>query len=151
MMKTLQNNTWIHYLTLGLIFSLLTSGSCNKISEWGQEGEFYFVNKTTHKIAIIEQRLNLEIEPLQTYYLSQIQPSQKVVRPEDYQHPLSEGIGTSLEVTIHIGDKCLKQVKSDVNSILNIKSYTAEKLGERKYKFTYTFTDADYERAVACP
>ncbi len=151
MMKTLQNNTWIHYLTLGLIFSLLTSGSCNKMSEFRQEGEFYFVNKTTHKIVINEQRLKLEIEPSQIFHLYQLQLSQKVTRPEDYQDPITQEIGPSYDITIHIGDKCLKQVKSDVNSILNIKSYTAEKLGERKYKFTYTFTDADYERAVACP
>ena len=150
-MKTLQNNTWMHYLTLGLIFSLLTSGSCNKRTEWGQEGDFFFVNKSTLKITFIEQRLKFEIEPSKTFYLYQAQPSQKVVKPEDYQDPITQEIGPRSEVTIRIGDKCLKQVKSDVNSILNIKSYIAEKLGERKYKFTYTFTDADYERAVACP
>lgn len=150
-MKTLHNNTWIHYLTLGLIFSLLTSSSCNKKSEWGREGQFYFVNNSTHKIAFIEKRLKFEIEPSKTFYLQQVQSSPKVIKPEDYEDPITQEIGPSLEVTIRIGDKCLKQVKSDINSILNIKNYKSQKIENYKYKFIYTFTDADYERAVACP
>ena len=58
-----------------------------------------------------------------------------------------------IEIIIKFNDvKCLINVKeNDRNSIRDIKNFVAERINNNTYKFTYTFTEADYNRASTCP
>lgn len=50
------------------------------------------------------------------------------------------------------GNRCLSnQVATSEHSPLNIKNYVVENIDKYTYKFTYTFTEADYDRAITCP
>lgn len=148
-----QQTTWTRYLLLGLIMIgvIISLSACDKAIDWEKYGEFYLVNKTSYKIAIIDPQSKFEIAPFETFHLKQVQPSKKQVLPEEYEDPITQEIGPRLEVIVKIGDKCSIQTKNSTNSIINIKNYVAERINKTTYKFTYTFTEADYHRAVACP
>jgi len=74
----------------------------------------------------------------------------EVVTAEGYRRPFIESRGSI--ILKFDQDKCIIDHPLDSpNSIINLKNYVAEKIGDRTYKFTYTFTEADYNRAVACP
>ena len=49
-------------------------------------------------------------------------------------------------------NKCLIQTRTTENGVFNAASYKQlEKIGKITYKLTFTFTEADYNRAVTCP
>lgn len=74
--------------------------------------------------------------------------ARKKARPETYGTPFNNS--SSLVIQFD-GNKCLTMTNSSVNSLLNISNYSAEKIDAFNYKFTYTFTEADYNRATICP
>ena len=147
-----QKTIWTRYLKNGLIISsLLLFNSCTE-TEIINSGEFYFVNKTNYKITYDQVNLQkFNVNANGTTVISTSYNGGKDVNPDSYIIPLMEP--TRGVVNIQFGaNKCLlKQDRNSENSILNIKNFISEKLGVRKYKFTYTFTEADYNRAVACP
>ena len=142
-----------HYLTLGIISTTLLFNSCKKIVERTQVGEFNLVNQTTHNISFDHPSFSFVISQNSVFLLKQIQEtSNKEVNTNNYTNPIMYEIGPVSSITIKFdGNKCLKMIRTSENSILNNSNYTSEKLAERTYKFTYTFTDADYNRAVTCP
>ena len=146
-MKILQNNTWTPFLMLGLIS--ITGFGCAK-KEWTRQGEFDLVNSTTRTVVIADPNKTYEILPGATLHISQVQPSNKEVVPQSYEDPITQEVGPRQSMTVKIGDKCLTATKNSQNSILNIASYQNQKIDERSYKFTYTFTDEDYKRAGDC-
>ena len=147
----------MRFLTIGLIANVLMLVNGCITRDYGMEGEFYFVNKTNYNIVFSPgfEKYNLQPHTVSTVFRTS-DLSGKVVEPSSFASPLyKENVPMPPKQTIVIkfdGKRCMviKDEKGE-NNPLNINSYTAEKLGERKYKFTYTFTDADYERAVACP
>lgn len=146
-MKTLQNSTWMPFLMLGLI-SMIVFGCAKK--EWTRQGEFDIVNATTRTVSITDPNKTYEILPGTTLHISQVQPSNKDVVPQSYEDPITQEVGPRQSLTVKIGDKCLIATKDSQHSILNIASYQNQKIDERSYKFTYTFTDDDYKRAGDC-
>lgn len=146
-MKILQNNTWTRFLMLGLIS--ITGFSCAK-KEWTRQGEFDLVNSTTRTVVIADPNKTYEILPGAILHISQVQPSNKEVVPQSYEDPITQEVGPRQSLTVKIGDKCLIATKNSQNSILNIASYQNQKIDERNYRFTYTFTDEDYKRAGDC-
>ena len=147
-----QKTIWMRYLTFGLIISsILLFISCRK-THFLNSGEFVFVNKTNYNITYDQvnlQKFNVVANGITVFPTSF--DGGKDLNPASYLSPLM-GLNSGL-VNIQFGaNKCLlKQNQNSENSILNIKSFVSEKLGIGKYKFTYTFTDADYNRAVTCP
>jgi hypothetical protein len=146
-MKTQHNYISILFLILGLI-SINGIGCAKK--DWTRQGEFDLVNATARKVVIADPNKTYEILPGATLHISQVQPSNKDVVVESYEDPFTQEVGPRLSLTVKIGDKCLTASKDSEHSILHIASYQSQKLDERSYKFTYTFTDADYGRAGDC-
>lgn len=152
-----QNNTLKHYLIIGLIISLITLiGSCDKgIYRYERLAEFHFVNETNYNVTYPTSYERFNIAPKSAIIIKENIPvgSKKMQATiSDYISPLSSESATN-NLTIKFNNmKCLINVKEDeINSIRNIKNFIAEKIGENNYKFTYTFTEADYNRAITCP
>ena len=145
------------YLIIGLIISLFTMfGSCDDgIYRFQKEAEYYFVNETNHVITypIGYERFNISPKSIivikESIYIGSRANGAKA---SDYISPLSLESSTN-KLTIKFDNlKCLIEVKeNDVNSVRNIKNFVAETINDNNYKFTYTFTEADYNRATTCP
>ena len=143
-----QNNIWMRFLSLGIIISfVLLTNSCQKVNH-GQFAEFHFENKTNHAITYNSGFEKYNVAAMSTTIVKESQYAGKNVTAEGYMIPFGPN-----PFIIHFGQlKCIKDHHPDsTHSVLNFKSYIAEKIGDRTYKFTYTFTEADYNRAVACP
>ena len=144
-----QNSIWMRFLALGIIISLtLFINSCQKVNH-GQFAEFHFVNKTNHTITYNKPFEKYNVAAMSTTIVKESQSAGKNVTAESYHRPFMEFGGIVLKFD---QDKCIIDHPLDSpNSIINLKNYVAEKIGDRTYKFTYTFTEADYNRAVTCP
>lgn len=153
-METLQKTTWTHYLIIGLLISLFgLSNSCKKTRDYAQDGEFNFVNQTNHYISYQKGFEKYNLAPQATVIINQVQDAPgKNVDVNTYSNPFTKEYSYTEPFVIKYNDnRCLTITRSSEHTPLDIKNYNAEKLGERKYKFTYTFTEADYNRAVTCP
>ncbi|TDG35476.1 hypothetical protein EZJ43_12675 [Pedobacter changchengzhani] len=149
-MKTAQNNTWMRFLTLGVFSLLLFSFSCKK-SGSPKVGEFHFVNNTNY---LINYKSGLEMYNLKP------NSSIIIVKGDDvkgndidnYNVPfVFEDVALEPFTIKFDGAKCMNVTRTSDHSVLNIASYVNEgQIGERKVKFTYTFTEADYNREVIC-
>lgn len=151
-MKTTQNNMWMRFLALGAFSLILFGFSCKK-SEYRHKFEFYLINQTNHLIKLDYPSYQFTIEPGKTFVIKDEQDGGKASTAEPYlNNPIPNllNIGER-KVMIKIGNKCFVSTDNSEHSLINMKSYVGEKLGERWFKFTYTFTEADYERATACP
>lgn len=150
-----QKTTWMRYLTLGLITSLLTMfSSCdNNMYRYVRLAEYHFINETNYAITYPIGYEEFNIKPISTTIFRQsVNSGGKGVQVSDYISPLSSDLPTYKLVIKFDNIKCLTDVKADdVHSIRDIKNFIAEKIGKNSYKFTYTFTEADYNRATTCP
>ena len=147
-MKTIQNKIWMRFLVLG-VFSLFFFGfSCNKI-EHEQFGKFIYINSTNHTINFFTPHFNsFKLLGLKTHLIEEVQVAGKKIGFETFRTPFTNS--NSL-VLVFDGNKCLTMTNSSDNSLLNMSNYSAEKIDDMTYRFTYTFTEADYNRAVTCP
>ncbi len=151
-MKTRRNNILTPFLLLGAINIILLGFSCKKRTEYIQEAEFYFINNTTHNIELLQPYFKFMVLPNQTNIILEEQVGDGKVDKEDFRNLFTNNVKiTDTLLSFKIGDRCLMQTKNSEHSIMNLKNYVAEKRDNITYKFTYTFTDADYERAVICP
>ena len=146
-----QNSTLKHYLIIGLIISLISIISSCKDDFYDQYGEFYFVNNTAYIIKYNAGLERFDIPPKSTtIFKEKYRGEGKKALPSNYNSPLRH-YGNEINIKFN-NVKCLINVKeNDINSIRDIKNFVTEKIGENHFKFTYTFTEADYNRAVACP
>ena len=148
-----QNNMWKRYLMRGLIISLITlfNACSQKTSRWQQVGDFYFVNETNYSISYPTEFEIFNILPKSTTFFKQtITKGGNVIvnsQISDYQVPLQNFSGT-----IKFNNaKCLNNNIGNEHSIQEIKNYVTERTGDNTFKFTYTFTEADYNKAAICP
>ena len=143
-----QNNIWTRYLIIGWLISiLLFTNSCTK--DYEQTAEYIIVNATDYKINFGEKLKGYNLLPKQIYRSLEIMNGNKNVSESSYRSPLYMAGPITIEFD---GNKCLVlQAIDSEHSILNIKNFVSENNGSRSYKFTYTFTEADYNRATACP
>lgn len=153
-MKTVQKIRWINYLIIGLLIKICLLGiSCNKTRDWAQDGEFYFVNETNHYISYQKGFERYNLAPKTTIIIKQVQDApSKGVNPGTYSSPFTKEYAYNDPFIIKYDDnRCATITRDSEHSLTRINSYLAERISERKFKFTYTFTEADYNRAVACP
>ena len=142
----------MRFLITGLIIISTSLISCKIIREEVLFADFVFINNTRYSISYGQGLEKYNLQPQSTIFVSiEKDGSGKNVKPENYAAPYFYESRFKLPIIIKINNRCWEPTELEEHSPLNINNYTAEKLGERKYKFTYTFTDADYERAVACP
>ena len=154
-MKTARKATLVTYLLTGLLINSINLSCGKKSIDYGRQGEFVFINKTSHSISYPKGIEKYNILPNATVTITQTQESAKVVNAESYIAPFIIDYGFKTDPPIlpiqFDGNRCWNPNNVSEHSPLELKNYIAEKLDERKYKFIYTFTEADYERAVACP
>ncbi len=151
-----QNSTLKHYLIIGLIINFcFLSNSCDKFKIYAIAGEFRFVNTTSYNITFDQanfQEFNVPANSTTVIYKSQ-KSSFKVKEavPSNYRSPFV--IPSIDNVIVKFGNnKCLiMQANDGINNIRNINNFVAEKISNNNFRFTFTFTEADYNRAVACP
>lgn len=139
---------------LAIIFSISLISSCGKkIIDYADiEGEFYFVNQTSYTIKIVNLQQEFNVITGQKNFIKRYQGGSKTVNASSYSDPFTYGMAPNdKKILVKINNKCENSTPTSIHSLLNINSYVSEKIGERKYKFTYTFTEADYNRAVTCP
>ena len=145
------NNTSKHYLTIGFIISLTTILVSCRDDFYDQFGEFYYVNETNYSITYETGLSEFNVAPKSTtVFKEKTRGVGKEAIASNYNVPRAH---YGREFTIKFNNvKCLINVKEDdINSVRNIKNFIAERIGENNYRFTYTFTEADYNRAVTCP
>ena len=150
-----------HNLMIALVIGIsLLLNSCEKIN-YLQHGEYHIVNITNYNITFEKELETCNVIPKGTTIIYDTQESRKNMKPADYlnaadfSNPIDRlKLGTiNIKFTKSDGTaKCLlKQTKDSINSILNPDKFISEQIGERTYKFTYYFSNSDYNRAVTCP
>jgi len=144
-----QNNIWMRYLMLGAIcLSVLLS--CRKISEYWGGAEFHYINKTSRAITVELGTEAYSLEPYGVYSVRTYQETSKEIDPNNFMPPLVKSRGVR-GMVIFDTIKCLEATFDTVHSPFNIKSYINDgRIEKRVNKFTYTFTEEDYNRATAC-
>lgn len=143
-----QKNIWMRFLIIGGLISIsLLLNSCTK--DYEQTAEFVIINNTDCKISFDERLKGYNLLPKQLYKSIEVMYGNKNINENSYRSPLY----MAGPITIAFNNnKCLVlQTIDSEHSILNIKNFVAEKNGSRSYKFTYIFTEADYNRATTCP
>ena len=150
-----QDNTLKHYLTIGLIISFcILFNSCEKFKNYAIGGEFRFVNTTGYNITYDQanfKEYNVLANSTTVIRISQKSSFEiKNAVPSNYRSPF---VVSSIDnVIVKFGvNKCLiMQSKDGINNIRDINNFVAEKISTNNFRFTYTFTEADYNRAVTC-
>ena len=151
------NNMLKHYLTIGFIISLIAIlSSCDDgYYRYQRLAEYRFINETNHVITYPTGYERLNIAPKSNTIIKEsvtIGGKETGAKISDYISPLSSHSATFNLIIKFNNEKCLINVKEDdINSVKNIKNFIAERIGENNYRFTYTFTEADYNRAITCP
>jgi hypothetical protein len=144
-----QKTTWMRYLTLGTsIVALLSTISCKKNVDYFVTGTFAYINNTDSLIEVKGGTYDFKINPNESHSINQAGEGPKEVNEKSYVSPILSA------VLIFNNSKC-DTLDSGLNlrngvGITGIENYTSEKVGERHYKFTYTFTEEDYNKAVLC-
>lgn len=143
-----QNNIWMRYLIIGIITNLmLISSTCKR--DYEETAEFVFVNTTNYSINFQDKLSGISILPQQNYLRKEVMLGDRKVRVEKYRSPFYYAGPINIKFD---NMKCLLQITFESkHSFMDIKNFVMEKVNERHHKFTYTFTEADYNRAVACP
>jgi hypothetical protein len=150
-MQTVQNKIWTYYLLLGAFSLSILTFSCG-ISEYVQNAQFYYVNDTDYTIKLIKQSKTYVFLPRQTTIINEEQVGDGSVNVEDFRSPFTNDVNLKgKDLIFQLDNKCLTHTTNSEHSIINLKNYIAERVNKITFKFTYTFTEADYNRAVACP
>lgn len=151
-----QNNIWMRYLTLGLIISLLVQLTSCKDPTFQIISEVNLINETNYKVEFPLGYEKYNVTPKSKTAITEIGygrgKGKNSIQSSNFASPFYS-INNMDDFTIKFGQtKCLANIKiNDDHSIRDIKNFVVEKIGENHFKFTYTFTEADYNRAVACP
>lgn len=140
-----QKIIWMRYLTLGTSFLVILSiASCKKHVDYLVKGTYVYVNNTDSLIDVKNAPYVFTIKSKESYTIEQIGDGTKEITEKNYVAPFSGG------QIITYGNNMCDTLLVSKESISGIENYMSEKVGERHYKFTYTFTDTDYKKAVPC-
>jgi len=150
-----QKTAWMRYLMLALIIShiAILSSSC-KDDFFTIIAENHFINQTNYSITFPVGYEKFNVSPRSTVIVTERGKGagKGGIQESDFTSPLFSVFSGSPLILKFDQSKCLIDIKvEDENSIRNIKNFKTEKLGDNHYKFTYTFTEADYNRATTCP
>lgn len=141
---------WTNFLRHGsLILTCLILFGCTR-TEWVQFGDWVYRNNSVHKLEIkgaitdfsMGHLQNFILPPGESYDFEFVIDSGKHVDPDGIPCPFDT-------VPYHLPERLL-QITVDENKTIEIDkgtgirnrdNYQVEKLGERHFRFTYTFTD----------
>jgi len=147
-----QNNTSKRYLIIGIIISLLgLINSCKREEFFLQTAAYHFVNDTNYNISSDSglERFNVPAKSTTVINESYRGGGDGASAPPLYSNLFQYGKTFNIKFD---NIKCLINIKADdIHSVNNLKNYAVEKIDNYTYKLTYTFTEADYNRALTCP
>ena len=156
-----QKTIWIRYFFIGIaISSFFLSASCKKHTQWVQHAEFNYVNQTNYTITFpkgysntyLKEAVNVIIKPNTTTVFKVTFGANKEVTADSYVNNGTPFSFTEIYKVIFFDNtKCLDLSKLTINNPSDLKNYVAERIDKRTFKFTYTFSEADYNRAITCP
>lgn len=151
-MKTIQKTIWMHYLLIGLFVSLLPIACTKARIEYLKDVEHVYINETNYTITFPKGTTTITIKPHETIAFKLRDGSNKNVDENSYNQTPNPFDFIEQYKIIKFDDlKCLDLSKLEVNNPAYLRYYKAERLGKRSYRFTFTFTEADYNRAITCP
>ncbi|KLT63872.1 hypothetical protein AB669_19240 [Pedobacter sp. BMA] len=135
---------------------MVSVSGCSKTTDKAMEGEFYFVNNTAHHISFSSgfEKYNLAPNSISPAFIVSDISDKSITEPSFYAPFLKENaykLPAEPIIMRFENSKCvvIRNMLGNRNP-LNINSYSSERLTERKFKFTYTFTESDYIEAPAC-
>ncbi len=149
----------ISYFRFGsFVLSLLLFSGCERMidHEYITRGEWVYVNESTHVLECdgaynhttdLDERISFRLE-LGSSYLIEMEGESpwKNCSSEEINCPFIRNGGGPLESRISVDDG--EFVVSELGEgVRDRENYRVEKLGRRKYRFTYAFTD-DYLRTL---
>lgn len=155
-METQQNKILKLYFTIILICLSVITFSCKKVGEPIKHAKYILVNQTQHDITFIPEfsvnnlAANKTLEKSITTDANSYNDSPKNYFSIFGDNAAIKGLGLKFVVKFN-GNKCWQPPYEGEHSPLDINSYVAKKVENNNYIFTYTFTEADYNRAVNCP
>lgn len=145
-----QYNIWRRYFIIGILINILMIYGCNIIREPSQTGEYYFINNTNYNISYSDKSFEqYNVAANQTLKITKYLSAGKYVNETTF--PGLIGHPDHLTEVRFDQTRCLKAGYFDAFGPANLKNYVAKKINKNTYRFTYTFTEADYNRAVTCP
>lgn len=128
-----QKKIWMRFLQLGSLSLLLCS--CEGNIDYIQYATWVYENQALQTIDVQAKVFNsFSLAPGESYVYEVETAAGEYVTPESYSVPYYAN-GT----TLIVGEKEFLLLENE--SILDISSYNIEKIKERHYRFTYTFTD----------
>ncbi len=142
-----QKTTWMRCLTLGtslFAIAIYAIFSCKEEKDYLVKGTFVYVNNTDSLIEIKNGPYIFTVNSKDTYTIEQMGDGSKEVTEKSYVAPYAGG-----QIIIY-GKKMCDTLLVSKEGIAGIENYKSEKIGDRNYKFTYTFTDIDYKKALPC-
>ena len=136
---------WMRFLTLGIsLMCMPTFVQCKKRVDYFVRADFVYVNNTDLVIEVKSGADNFTIKPQETDTIKINGEGPQEVTEKNYLPPFQGG-----QIIIYGNIKC-DTLTIPRESITGIDNYTSEKIGERYFRFTYTFTDADFADAKPC-
>ncbi len=133
-----QKKIWMRFLphgSLTLLIHIFLFCSCESKIDYIQYATWVYENHSSQTIDVQAKVFNsFSLTPGKSYVYEVETAAGKYVTPESYSVPYYAD-GT----TLIVGEKELLLLENE--SILDISSYNTEKIEDRHYRFTYTFTD----------
>ena len=118
--------------------------NCKKKKDYLSIGTYVYVNSTDSLIEVKNAPYLFTIKPKESHTIEQTGDGSKELTEKSYVAPFTGG-----QVILY-GNKMCDTLTSSKEGISGIENYTSERISERHYKFTYTFTQSDYKKAVPC-
>jgi hypothetical protein len=161
-MLILQKTIWLHYLLIGISVPFLVAGCGKKDVEYRMRVELTFIN-TTDKVISFQMRSGISSSNLESVTITpRTQSKTFTYNVEGVDKKMNPG-NCCQDVLIDVyGGRGLEGVSQTLkfnNNLcvthLNEKSvilanYTTERITDRHFRYSYTFTENDFENAEPC-
>ncbi|MFV0290109.1 MAG: hypothetical protein ACK5IJ_04310 [Mangrovibacterium sp.] len=153
-----QRNIWMLYLSIGVISCILSG--CKKQVEYIINADIIYKNETPHTLKYFQYS---SIDNYSFLVFELLPNAEKVfeIRGDGgHENPsgvndyigIFEGLQGNDGVLIQYdGNKCLVYKAGEGSTTENFQqSYESQKINDRYYAFTYTFSNEEYQSAVDC-
>lgn len=143
-----RKTTWMRCLLIGIsLLIILAFVQCKKRVDYFVRGDFVYVNSTDSVIEVKGDE-TFVLKPDEQHVIKESGEGPEIVTTESYVAPFSSAM------VIYNSNKCDTLASGPGlgkgEGPLGINNYVSEKVGERHFKFTYTFTNADFADAKPC-
>jgi hypothetical protein len=131
-------------LGISLVSLIVWTNSCKTDKDYLVTGTYVYLNETDSVIEIERGQYPFVIYPKQSHTITASGEGPEFVTVNNYVSPFNG------EVVIIYGMNKCDTLFNPTEGILDLKNYVVENIDAWHYKFTYTFTLADMDKAVPC-